>query len=226
MASVTLATFRQRARERADMVNSKFITDAELNTYINGSLTELYDLLLSSRGENYYIDVYSFTTSSSTDTYPLPNNFYKLMGVDYVTSTTQAITLKAFRWQERNRFREPFYNQRIYNLMYQIRNNNLVFIPTPNGNQQIKVWYIPRTQELTLDTDTFDGINGFEEYVVVDAAIKMRVKEESSVDELLLAKQKLEERIRSMSSGRDSTEPARVVDTDRSYVGYRNNVWN
>lgn len=226
MASVTLATFRQRARQRADMVNSKFITDAELNTYINASLTELYDLLLSSRGENYYVVSYDFTTTSTNDTYALPTDFYKLLGVDLVSSNTQSITLKAFRWQERNRFREPFYNQRVYNLMYQIRNNDLVFIPTPNAVQKIRVWYIPRTEELALDTDTFDGINGFEEYVVIDAAIKMRVKEESSVDELLLAKQKMEERIRTMSAARDSTEPPRLVDTDRSYVGYRNNVWN
>lgn len=226
MAAVTLAQFKQRSRERADMVNSKFISDSELSSYINASLTELYDLLLSSRGENYYIDSFSFTTIPGSDTYPLPVDFYKLMGVDYVTSSTQSITLKSFRWQERNRFREPFYNARIYNLMYQLRNNDLVFIPTPNGNQQIKVWYIPRSPELVADTDTFDGINGWEEYVVIDVAIKMKVKEESPVDALVFAKQKMEERIAALSSGRDSTEPARVVDTDRSYTGYRNNAWN
>jgi hypothetical protein len=226
MASVTLAEFRTRARQRGDFVNSKFITDAELNTFINASLTELYDLLISSRGENYYVSSYDFTTSPGSDTYPLPTDFYKLMGVDYVTSSTQSITLKTFRWQERNRFREPFYNARIYNLMYQIRNDSLVFIPTPNGNQKIKVWYIPRTQELVMDTDTFDGINGYEEYVVIDAAIKMKEKEESDTSGLLFAKQKMEERIKALSSGRDSTEPARVVDTDRSYTGYRNNAWN
>jgi len=225
MALVTLSTFRTRSRQRADMVNSRFITDAELNYFVNASISELYDLLIATRGENYYVKSYSFTTNINVDSYALPADFLKLMGVDYVTSTTQAITLKAFRWQERNRFREPFYNTRNYNLMYQVRGDNLVFIPTPNGNQQIKLWYIPRALELSLDSDSFDGINGWEEYVIIDAAIKMRVKEESPVDELLLAKQQMKERILSSSSGRDSGEPARMVDTDSNYAGFRN-LWN
>jgi len=225
MASFTLLELRNRSRQRADMVNSRFITDAELNYFINASFGELYDLLVNSRGENYYVSSYNFTTTINQDTYPLPADFFKLMGVDYVTSTTQAITLKAFRWQERNRFREPFYNVRNYNLMYQVRGNNLVFIPTPNGSQQIRLWYIPRHQELALDTDSFDGINGWEEYIIIDAAIKMRVIEESPVEELILAKNDMKARILSACSGRDSGEPPRVVDTDSNYAGFRN-LWN
>lgn len=225
MASFTLLELRNRSRQRADMVNSRFITDAELNYFINASYGELYDLLINARGENYYVSSYNFTTTINQDTYPLPADFFKLMGVDYVTSTTQAITLKAFRWQERNRFREPFYNVRNYNLMYQIRGNNLVFIPTPNGNQQIRLWYIPRHGELSLDSDTFDGINGWEEYIIIDCAIKMRVKEESPVEELIIAKNDMKARILAACSGRDSGEPPRVVDTDSNYAGFRN-LWN
>ena len=92
MASVTLLELRNRSRQRADMVNSKFVTDAELNTYINASYAELYDLLIASRGENYFVLSYNFTTSINQDTYALPADFYKLMGVDFVTSSTQAIT--------------------------------------------------------------------------------------------------------------------------------------
>ena len=225
MTAVTLSEFRLRSRQRADMVNSKFIADSELNSFINASYGELYDLLVNTRGENYYVNAYNFTTSVNNDTYALPADFFKLMGVDYVTSSTQAITLKAFRWQERNRFREPFYNVRNYNLMYQVRGNNLVFIPTPNGNQQIRLWYIPRHADLILDSDAFDGINGWEEYIVIDAAIKMRVKEESPVEELMIAKQQIKERILSACAGRDSSEPPRVVDTDSNYAGFRN-LWN
>ena len=225
MASFTLTEFRTRSRQRADMVNSKFVTDAELDYFINASYGELYDLLVNTRGENYYVNSHDFTTTSNIDTYPLPADFFKLMGVDYVTSNTQAITLKAFRWQERNRFREPFYNVRNYNLMYQIRGNDLVFIPTPNGNQKIRLWYIPRHTELVNDFDEFDGINGWEEYIVIDAAIKMRVKEESPVEELMIAKQDMKARILSACAGRDSSEPPRVVDTDSNYAGFRN-LWN
>lgn len=215
MASVTLAQLRTRSRERGDMVNSRFVSDSELNTYINASITELYDLLIQTRGENYYVTgPETINLVPGTSSYPLVSGFLKLLGVDCVLSNTQAVSLHAFKWQERNRFREPFYSQSYFNLMYQIRGDNIVFIPTPNNGQQIQYWYIPSASELTNDSDTFDGINGWEEYVVIDAAIKMRVKEESPVDELLLAKQRMEERIKAASSGRDSLEPARVVDTE------------
>jgi hypothetical protein len=213
MASVTLAQFRERARERADMENSKFVSDAELNRYVNASIQELYDLLIASRGENYYIDSDSFTTTN-TDTYALPSDFLKLMGVDLVTSANKAYTLRAFNWSERNRYREPYYINDNANIMYQIRGSNIVLTPQPATGKIIKVWYIPRAAILVSDNDSYDGINGWEEYVVIDAAIKMRVKEESPIDELLIAKQDMKSRVMSASSARDSSEPARVSDVD------------
>ena len=217
MASVTLQEFRERARERADMENSRFISDAELNRYINASIQELYDLLIASRGENYYVSSYSFTTSTNTDTYALPSGMLKLLGVDYVRGVNSAYSLKSFKWQERNRYREPYYLNDSINLQYQIRGNNLVFMPMPQGNQQIKVWYIPAATLLTQNTDSFDGINGWEEYVVIDAAIKMLVKEESDTSELMMAKEAMRQRVLQASSARDSNEPARVVDVESNY---------
>lgn len=212
MASVTLAQFRERSRERADMENSRFVSDAELNRYINSSIQELYDILVASRGENYYVNSSTIATTS-TDTYSLPADFLKLMGVDII-SGGKAYTLRAFNWSERNRYKEPYFINDNANLMYQVRGSNIVLMPQPQGNVQLKLWYIPRAVLLTLDTDSFDGINGWEEYVVIDAAIKMRVKEESPIDELVLAKQDMKARVLAASSARNSAEPSRVQDVD------------
>lgn len=224
MASVTLADFRLRSRERADMVNSRFITDAELNRYVNASIQELYDLLIASRGESYYISSYTFNTANGTADYALPATFLKLMGVDLNTSTNQAVTLKSFKWQERNQAKGPYYIQYQAALRYQIRGGNLTFSPTPQGAQSITLWFIPRAVVLTADGDSFDGINGWEEYVIIDCAIKMRVKEESPVQELMIAKQDMLARVLQASSARDSGEPPRVVDSDSYNSGLR--AWN
>jgi hypothetical protein len=213
MASVTLTDFILRSRERADMENSRFISDAELTRYINASISELYDLLIASRGENYYITSTTFSTSGGVDSYSLPAGMLKVMGVDLVRGTNEAYTLKSFKWQERNQSREPYFFNDSLNLRYQIRANEIVFSPVPKGGQTIKLWYVPAFQNLSGGSDSFDGINGWEEYVIIDSAIKMKSKEESPVDELLLAKQEMKARILQASSGRDSTEPARVVDT-------------
>jgi hypothetical protein len=221
MASVDLLALRTRARQRADMENSRFVSDSELNTYINASIKELYDLLIASRGENYYVTgPISIDLVPGTSSYPLEADFYKLLGVDWVQSTTEASSLKEFKWQERNFFRTPFASNEYSNLRYQIRGNNIVFIPTPNNGQNVQYWYIPQASNLTSDDDTFDGINGWEEYVIIDAAIKMRVKEESPVDYLILAKQEMKDRIKQSSQGRDSLHPSRVVDVDRGYSSW------
>lgn len=217
MASVTLAEFRTRARRRADMENSTFIADAELSRYVNDSISELYDLLIQTRGENYYVSSNTFSTVAGTASYSLPNDFLKLMGVDWNQSSNEVFTLSQFMWQERNRYNNPlFYSNYFGNTRYQIRGNNLVLTPVPTGVNSITLWYIPRFAELSSDGATFDGINGWEEYVVIDAAIKMRVKEESDVQELLLAKQDMKQRIQAASAGRNSAEPPKVVDTSKT----------
>lgn len=224
MASVTLLEMRTRSRERADMVNSRFITDAELNHYINASVQELYDLLIASRGESYYISSSTFSTANGTASYNLPSDFLKLMGVDLNTSPNQAVTLKSFKWQERNQARGPYYIQYQAALRYQLRGGQLTFSPTPQGAQSITLWYVPRAIVLVGDSDSFDGINGWEEYVIIDAAIKMRVKEESPVQELMIAKQDMLSRVLQASAARDSAEPSRVVDSDSYNSGLR--AWN
>lgn len=224
MASVTLSTFRTRARRRADMENSTFIADAELTQYINDSIAELYDLLIATRGENYYIDSDTITTVPGTDSYSLPSDFLKLMAVDWVHSNGQSYDLKEFMWQERNKYNNPlFYSQAFGNTRYQLRGDEIVFTPIPSAANTIKLWYIPSFTPLQYDYDSFNGINGWEEYVIIDAAIKMRVKEESPIDELVLAKQQMKERIQQASSGRNSAEPARVTDVNsRAYK----NIWS
>ena len=46
--TTTLANLITAARQKADMINSTFIQDAEWTDYINNSYAELYDILVSS----------------------------------------------------------------------------------------------------------------------------------------------------------------------------------
>ena len=46
MSTYTFADFKLGARERADMVNSSFISTTEENRIINESVRKLYDLLI------------------------------------------------------------------------------------------------------------------------------------------------------------------------------------
>jgi len=55
LASITLSQLRTRCKQQADMENSTFISDTELNNYINESIEELRDILIKNFGEDYYV---------------------------------------------------------------------------------------------------------------------------------------------------------------------------
>ena len=227
---VTLQNIRDTVRQRADMVNSSFVTDAELNGYIAASLYELYDLLVQKFGDSYYAaGPYQFTTDGVLDQYDLPDGtstyklpdgtttapaFYKLTGVDLKISGDSWITLRPFVFAERNRWSIPN-SQTAYgvtNLRYRVLGSHLWFTPRPSGGQTLRIWYTPRLAAPTADGDTIDGVSGWEEYVVADACIKALSKEESDPSVFMAQKQALLQRIEAAAENRDAGSPQTVSD--------------
>jgi hypothetical protein len=223
MRSVTFAQLKQRTRERADMVNSQFVDDTELAAYINESVTDLHDLLITTYGPDYYLENYTFSLVNNQDTYPLPLDFYKLEGVDYKEGTDKYLTLKPFQFQERNRFNNSliydYSTDGMIRAKYRLIGNNIKFIPMPSGNAEIKIWYHPCATVFSADGDVFDGINGYEELVIVSAAIKMLAKEESDTSALTQRYLFLIEKIKDSAPNRDSGYPEKVADVRRNDLG-------
>lgn len=62
------------------------------------------------------------------------------------------------------------------------------------------------------DSARFDGISGWEEYVVIDAAIKAQIKQEEDFQGLLMQKQSMALRIEAMAEGRDAGQAQHVTD--------------
>ncbi len=52
---VSLAELITRIRQRADMVDTQFVTDEEITSYCNESLGELYDLIVGSAAQEYFM---------------------------------------------------------------------------------------------------------------------------------------------------------------------------
>lgn len=200
------------------MANSQFVSDSELNSFINSSANELWDLLVSTV-DDYGLTSTNLSIVAGTDTYSLPAAFYKLRGVDVVVDASgNAVTLKPFNFAERNNFAfTPTWNLvGLAYLRYHIQGNSLRFIPIPNTVQTVRVWYIPVLTQMSADSDTLDGVNGFEEYVVVDAARKMRIKEESDTSALDMEKAALKQRIEAMAASRDQGSCEKIADVSRT----------
>lgn len=233
--SMSLLDLRNAVRQRSDMQNSTFVSDVELNSYINQSYFELYDLLVTLFEDYYLAPAVIFQTDGSSQ-YPLPDgvlysgspSLYKLMGVDLgISSNTNAwVTLKKFNFISRNRYVYPQLTSTylgVFNLRYRMMGNNLLFIPTPSAGQFIRVWYIPRLSTLVNDSDLCDGISGWTEYIICDASIKCGQKEETDISVLAGQKAALIDRIQSSAMNRDAGEPDTISDTRtraESWGGY------
>jgi hypothetical protein len=211
---VTLAQLKEQARQRSDQENSEFVSDSELTTYINASLAELHDLLIASYCDDYVMNEYFFTSTSAIE-YDLPADFYKLRGVDIRLSVTgDWTTVKRFNFNRRNEQQSTF----AWNMLgtpymeYRLVGSKIRFSRVPDIGLQFRMFYYPVATKLVLDTDEYDDVNQFGEYVVVDAAIKMMQKEESDVRVLAAQKEALRQRIIAMAAGRDANEPASVTD--------------
>lgn len=227
---MSLGQIRLNSQQRADQVNSGFLTTSEWNTNINQSYFELYDLLTNVY-ENYFLaPPIQIVTDGQTIQYPLPDGilyngakpFYKLMGVDcgLANANNAFVTLSRFNFIDRNKFVFPnisstFYG--VFNLQYMLVGETLYFIPTPSAGQFLRVWYSPRLVQLLKDTDIADGVSGWTEYIIVDAAIKSMQKEESDVSMLMAQKQALIKRIEESAINRDISQPATISDVKSSY---------
>jgi len=215
LGKMTLAEIRLAAQQRADLVNSQFVTNSEWNSYINLSIYGLYDILIQKFGDDYYVaSPNAITTDGTNYLYALPIDFYKMLGVDLKTGaqTNPWTALKPFMFAARNQYK------------------------VPAGGRNVQLWYAPRLTELVLDTDTSDGVDGWLEWVINDAAIKARVKEESEISDLAAMRLNIEKRIESAAENRDAGMPQTVTDvyslSFASFAGpnmsYRitgNNIW-
>jgi hypothetical protein len=218
--TATLLELRTQARQRADKVGSGYILDSELTTYINQSISELYDLLVGAYGNDYYLTSTTFATNNTDTEYNLPSDFYKLAGVDLYLNASRFITLKPFMWNERGRYQDGSNWAAIIAIQgprYHIGGNKITFNPTPPGTFNIKMYYVPYSPKLVADSDAFDGIDGWEEFVVIDAAIKMLQKEETDVTVLALQKKAIIQRINTMAENRDEGHSFRVQDVQRMW---------
>jgi hypothetical protein len=166
------------------------------------------------------------TDGRSPGLYPLPPDFYKLMGIDLGLGTQTPsqsgpngwLTLKKFAFASRNRHifgNVPVSFVGLLSLRYRLEGSYVEFIPQPASNQTIRLRYIPRPVTLLADSDILDGVSGWDEYVIVDAAIKAMQKEESDVTILMARKEALLRRIEAAASNRDAGEPEVVSDVRR-----------
>lgn len=244
---MSLGELRLRCEQDADRVGSDFFTTSEKNAFIRLAMYELYDLLITTY-EDFNTAPYAFinTNPNTQQIYGLPTGlnylggtlggvlgsplprFYKLVGVDLGVNTSNNawVTINRYDYIDRNAYVYPNSTSTIYgvyNMRYRLMGTNpdtIRFIPTPAGNQQIRITYAPILAGLLADTDlTTIGYSGWLRYVIVRTAKYMLDKEEgidtSKKDSELLF---LKTRIEQTAINRDIGQPDTISETRKDSV--------
>jgi hypothetical protein len=220
--AITLDQIKLQARQRADMENQPLIGEDELTNYVNNSIAELYDLLCEAYGSDYYVTTIEGQILANVMSYPLPDDFYELKGVDLRIENNAWQTIERYNFNERNRYPDgAVWNLFGYtNIRYRIVGNNIQFTPTPDSNYDYRLHYVPLPTKLVNGTDTLDDLNAYSEYVIVDVAIKMLTKEESDASIFLAQKEALKKRIVDKAANRDAS----IADTVNDIYA-QNDYW-
>jgi hypothetical protein len=241
-SEMSLYELRLRSQQTADRVNGNFVTVPEWNSFIRLAMYELYDILITSY-EDYFAQSFVFINTNATlSNYPVPDGvtnylggvygnttgapapaFYKMAGMDLGinTSNNAWVTLLKYDFIERNKYVYPNSTSTIYgvyNMRYRLMGNNINFIPTPAGNQQVRLWYSPRLKGLLADTDcTTIGFSGWLRYVIARSA-KYALDKEEGTDTGKLDQEIafLKMRIEQAASNRDAGVPDTISETQQN----------
>lgn len=229
------------AQQRADRVNAATITTPEWTSYVNASAAGLYRVL-GQTYEDYNVQQYAFTLAGGQGQNTLQvgtgsavPQFDKLRHVSRVVippgnlganAATYAPVLRADSPMEFDQLSAPvlmpYYGGLTQRVKYWLWGNTLEIRPASSAGASYVLWYIPSYQKLVNQTDTIDGTwmatNGIDEYIVVDAAVKALVKEESldTAQLLMQDRERIKTEILAQFAQRDDGQPGRIVDVKQA----------
>lgn len=213
MGTKTLLQLRTSARQRANMENSTFVTDAEFNGLINSAISELRDLIISKVGDDYFCTLQAISLTGDSQ-YALPADHYKTLKVEILGNDGEYYPVRRYE-----NFEQPRGSGGP--IQYRLRADYIVFSPASTATGlTAQLSYVPVLAELSADGSTLNGYNGWEEYVILRAAISALDKEEQDTGKLDLSLERLRLRIEAMAPNRDQFQPKRIQDTRRESSGW------
>lgn len=220
----TVANIITQVRQRIDMVNSTFVTDAELVGWISNALGELDDILVATY-ERYKVTLSATATISSptdgTNYFALPADFLKALRVDRYNAGTWS------RIDPISLLENPPPTELLPSLVeplgYIVMGSNCWIEPWSSAGGSYRVWYVPRFTVLTSTSDnlaSYMDVQGWHEYAIVDACMKVVMKQDMDASQWMALKAAARQRVVEAAKPRDAGAPKRMVNTRERRPGW------
>lgn len=183
--TVTLTQLLLDVRNQADIVGATARHDDTLLTrLINQSIQRFRERLSVEGVQHYLTNTTGLLTAGVTSPYPFSvldlsaaaPNIVRTYSVDIDIGGVLK-TLHHVQFDERSRYcgslitAEPI-------AWCHIQTTLLAIMPAPSFEYQYTVWYLPKLADLTAGADTFDGVAGWEDFIVWDVVSRLVVRDQ------------------------------------------------
>lgn len=146
------------------------ITDA-----LNRSILA-FRLRISEASDYYKTTTGTLALGAAATTIPIPDDFIRLYGFDLQVQGRWREVLP-FQFSERNRYQDAWMTSGPPTY-YRERDASLIDImPASDGAYFYRLWYLPLPTELVNGTDEFDGIAGWEDWIIFDTALRISTRD-------------------------------------------------
>lgn len=228
------------ARQRADCVGSSFRDSAAVRQYLSESCRALVTQLVDAYEDDYWSLSATLPTVpgqnwAALSTLASPQQFWKVVRLLVtINGTRDKLDLAGLDEIDT----ESTFGPKGWTNFpkYRLRGANVWWSITPTAVHTVTVDFVPTqifltaalttSADLIADTDTFDGVMGWDTWAVLDTAIKLRSDESKDTSALYAelygadGAGGVNERVMSAAAARVSSEPERVRDSWRRSNAY------
>ena len=203
-------------RQRADMENSTFCTDTEIEELLNQELAELYNHIWTGEDKPHYRNQRVYTVASASDALQaLPIDFLSVQEV-MCTYNGYTYNMLPFMASEHASYQNQQWVTYVGPPAYRIQAGNIEFAPVQIG-YEVTLFYTPCLSRLVNPSDTFDGINGWEVAAIYGTVAQMLQKQESDPSFYESRKARILGDVDAWTAKRDAANPERIQETVSPY---------
>jgi hypothetical protein len=178
-----------RLRETVGSETDTHVSDAELYRALTYGVSDTWDTILTMGIGTEGVKSAVFTSVSDQQEYPIAaiaTDFYQVSRLLVV--------------QQDGRLRP----------ISRLNPSEQYTMKAPREASNLKLYYFPKSPVFVTGAETFDGINGWEEHAVMNAAIYIKAKKEDDTGQFRARKREIEARMAVMAN-RLRDEPPRIV---------------
>jgi hypothetical protein len=184
--TVTLTQLQTDIATQADVVlgSSGRYSTTQVTRFINQSIQRFRERVSDLGINRYLVSTSDYMNAGPSGVYPfglidlsaVSPAVVRVFGVDLEYQTVVR-TLKQISFTERDQFNGPNLNS-VPAAWAQYRDTQIAIFPPPDQAYFYTVWYLPLLSNLSSGSDTFDGVAGWEEFIIWDVVCRLLNKDQ------------------------------------------------